>query len=355
MQRIYQLPLWAFGAVLLLCIGVLVYWQQVGAAEPTEIRWFVAHEPSAVFVRAEKLLASELLKNSGEAYKVTFLTPKDMGLEGKVTPDAIVKLLGDGTVDLVSMNVDSVIALEKSKSSGATLDLEVLHLPYLFRDYESANKVLDGAVGGELLSLLDKAVPAHALAFTYSGGFRVVASAKGPLKNVADLKGQRINTWGSPTMQKSLAALGMSPVPVAIIGGGKDLIEKGQSDGVELTYTREEEAIGSNTKYVLETNHVLFLSALFASDAFYSSLSPKAKDILNAAAVLAAQTERADSIALNEQVRTSLIESGVSVMALSAADRMSLEQWASGFRTNFGMTAAMKALEQKILEAQQDR
>ncbi len=354
MTRIFPHVLWVAGAVIL-CVGIFLFSQKSGAAAPIEIRWFVAHEPSAVFVRAEKLLAEELLKQSGNAYHVTFLSPKDMGFEGVVSPQAIVDLLHDGKVDLVSMNVDSIIALEKAKAPATPMDLEVLHLPYLFHDYASADSVLDGTVGAKLLGLLSDAVPAQALAFTYSGGFRVVASTKASVSTMADLKGQRINTWGSQTMQKSLAGLGMTAVPVATVGGGKDLIDSKKSDGVEMTYTRAQEAIGADAKSVLETNHVLFLSALFASDSFYNSLSDESKEMLKSAAVVAAQAERADSIALNGQVRSDLIKSGVTVTPLSASDRASLEQWGKDFRAAHSLTASMKALEEEILAAQQAR
>ena len=343
MTRTFSHSLWAVGALIILCVGVFLFSHRAGATAPVEIRWFVAHQPSSVFIRAEKQLAEELLKQSGSAYSVTFLTPEDMGFEGNVSPQAIIDLLRDGKVDLVSLNVDNIIALEKSKAPNTPIDLEVLHLPYLFNDYASADKVLDGPVGSELLGLLNKTVPAHALAFTYSGGFRVIASTN-PVSTVADLKGQRINTWGSQTMQKSLASLGMTPVPVATIGGGKDLIDSGSSDGVEMTYTRADEAIGTDVKSILETNHVLFLSTLLASDSFYNSLSDSAKKVLDSAAVTAAQTERADSIALNEQVRNSLIARGVIVSPLSANDRAALQKWGSDFRAAFGMTASMRAL-----------
>lgn len=352
MKKTLQLPLIALGAVLVVAFAVFAYSQHASASKTIHIRWLVAHQPSAVFQKAEKLLASELLKESSNTYSVEFLTPEDMGLTTPVAPDALVGLLRDGKVDLVSMNIDSVIAYAEAQQPSATRDIEVVQLPYLFKTYASTDKVLDGNVGKELLASIDSVVPAHALAFTYSGGFRVIASAKGPLSNPTDLKGQRINTWGSPLMQKSIAGLGATAVPVAMIGGGKDLIESGSSDGVELTYTRADEALGSNVKYVLETNHVLFLSALFASEQFYGSLSPEAKQILDAASLAAAQTERADSIAFNAQVRQDLIDSGVSVVSLTPAQRSALESWAVTFRDSLALPDSVKKLEQEIIDAQ---
>lgn len=330
--------------VLLVALIVFVFVQAETNTTIT-IRWLIAHEPSEVFVRAEQAFATDLASRTNGKFSVEFLVPDDVGFEKEVPNKAIFEMMERGEIDLVSMNIDSIIASSRT-------DLEILHLPYLFRDYASADNIFDGPVGARLLSILEEIAPAHALAFTYSGGMRVVASSKGPLALPEDLKGLRINTWGDHIMRNNLSSLGAVPVQVPI-GGGKELIDAGLSDGVELPYSRAEGAFGANITHILEMNHVLFLSALLASEKFYATLSEEEQATLVAAAQAAAKIERADSITYGEAVKSDLQERGVVISTLSTAARATFEQWGETVRAGFAASPRGRALITDILEVQQ--
>ncbi|MGA2959929.1 MAG: TRAP transporter substrate-binding protein DctP, partial [Thermodesulfobacteriota bacterium] len=75
-------------------------------------------------------------------------------------------------------------------------EMNVLDLPYLFRDYDHAYKVLDGPIGTELL----KAVERSGLKGLGSLeiGFRNLTNSKRPVKMPEDVKGLKIRTTPNP-------------------------------------------------------------------------------------------------------------------------------------------------------------
>jgi TRAP-type C4-dicarboxylate transport system substrate-binding protein len=329
-------------ALLVLGSFMLVQGYSFGQSDVT-VRWLIAHEPADVFVEAEKAFAYDLAARTNGKFAVTVLTPSDVGYEGQVPESAIFDMLRNGEIDLVTMNVDSLIAASDT-------DLEVLHLPYLFKDYASADKVLNGATGEKLLSLVDEIAPAHALAFTYSGGFRIIATTK-PVAVPQDLAGMSINTWGDRILQDNLRSLGATPIAVPV-NGGRQLIEDGLSDGAEVTYSRAEGPLGPAVTHILETNHVLFLSALLAGKSFYSSLSENEKEVLKSAAVAAASIERGDSIEYGNKIKNQLLERGVVVTTLEGDARSAFESWGEKIRSSFNRTGRGAALITEILNAQ---
>ncbi len=75
------------------------------------------------------------------------------------------------------------------------------------------------------------------------------------------------------------------------------------------------------TKYINESDHSLFLTAIVESDSFYDSLSPADQSALQKAALAAAQVEREDSISLNATTKTALAKQGSIITTLTPQER----------------------------------
>ncbi|WP_077212240.1 DctP family TRAP transporter solute-binding subunit [Bacillus dakarensis] len=91
--------------------------------------------------------------------------------------------------------------------------MAVWDLPYLFKDHETAHRVLDGEVGQEILdSLSDKGI--KGLVY-WENGFRHLTNNKGPIANVDDMKGLKIRTLESPMQIKFWSATGANATPIA--------------------------------------------------------------------------------------------------------------------------------------------
>jgi TRAP-type C4-dicarboxylate transport system substrate-binding protein len=272
----------------------------VSVSHPIQVRWLIAHRPSSVFEDAVKVFADELSKATNGKMQLQVVMPQDIGLTSGDVPNAkVFQMLDNGDVELATTYT---VPLGNQDNN-----VWALSLPFLFPNYDAATNALDGATAQQILNTVGDKTSAHALAFTMSGGFRIIASKNMTIKSVADLKGKRIATSGGPVAEATLKALGAVPVAMDLESGAQQDLKN--IDGIETTYSRLSEVVGSNTtyvKYINETYHSLFLTAILASNGFYGSLSPEQQTALTNAARAAAQVERRDSITLGENTRAEL-------------------------------------------------
>ncbi len=106
----------------------------------------------------------------------------------------------------------------------------VLTLPYLFRDPEHLWKVLDGAIGDELLATLETS-GLVGLAW-YDAGSRSFYNRTRPVQRLEDLVGLKIRVQKSEIMRDMVEALGATPVSL----GFKEVytnLHTGAIDGAE--------------------------------------------------------------------------------------------------------------------------
>jgi tripartite ATP-independent transporter DctP family solute receptor len=91
--------------------------------------------------------------------------------------------------------------------------LNVMDLPYLFRDAAHAHKVMDGPVGASLLKDLERN-RMKGLAF-WEIGFRHVTNSKHPIRAPQDLSGIKIRTTPNKAHIEAFKLWGANPLPMA--------------------------------------------------------------------------------------------------------------------------------------------
>lgn len=88
-------------------------------------------------------------------------------------------------------------------------DLNVLNLPFLFSNVEHARKVLDGAIGQELLDKVTNHPTAGLVGLAWmDAGARSMYTTKKPIHTIADLKGLKMRVIGNPIFVDMMNALG---------------------------------------------------------------------------------------------------------------------------------------------------
>ena len=325
MRTLLKRPIVLLGIIAIIFVVVFIRFHSSPSLgennKPIEIKWLLSHQPTSVFARASAVFADELSKESGGQMKLSVVYPADIGWEGTgdIPNDKVLDYLRSGEVQLATTYT---VGLGKE-----AVAFWGLSLPYLFDSYSQAGTVLDGSAGQEILDSASAYTDTHALAFTMSGGFRIIVSKNTAIKSAVDLKGLHIATSGGPVAEATLEALGAVPVPTDLESGDPE-IDVGTIDGLETTYSRLSEVVGKNTqytKYINETNHSLFLTVILASNTFYNSLSPQNQAALKKAALAAARTEREDSIALGGKTKSGLI-SGGSIVTIPNSDARSAMQ-----------------------------
>lgn len=306
--------LFSFSIAAALAFGVNAYADAPAAKpemKPQQVRWLLAHEPADAFRRAAKTFAEQLKRETNGELELVVLTPKDVGSDHQqLSSEEVFSLLSQGKVELSQTVTTGIGEIEKK--------FWVLDLPFLFRNHEHAAKVLEGKVGKQLLASLEKD-KVKGLAFTYSGGFRVVPALDREIRSVKDFSGLRVRTSSSPVAHETLKALGATPVPMTI-EDSQEALAAAQVGAAETTYIRVKSVIGENSKYVNETYHSLFLTSILASEKFYKSLSKRNQEALNRAALNAARIERQDSVNDGVKVRADFEKSGVKVVKMNSAN-----------------------------------
>ena len=93
-------------------------------------------------------------------------------------------------------------------------EMNAFDLPYLFRDFDHAYKVIDGPIGQELRNGLEKngMMPIGVLEI----GFRNLTNNKKAVKMPDDVKGLKIRTTPNPAHLQAFRLLGANPAPMPI-------------------------------------------------------------------------------------------------------------------------------------------
>jgi tripartite ATP-independent transporter DctP family solute receptor len=188
-----------FGALALICILVGV--DLVMGAEPIKIRFSGFNPPEASNSRARDYFKAELEK----------LT------QGKVIVESFHSAVLGGAkeqVDMVKSGTLFMTEMGLAYFSGWAPALEVAQLPFLWKDSATAQKVMTGKLGNELLLQLDKA-GFKGLGF-WAIGYRNIVNNKRPIKEIGDFKGLKIRLQPSKVMMETFRLLGANPVPMDI-------------------------------------------------------------------------------------------------------------------------------------------
>lgn len=152
-------------------------------------------------------------------------------------------------------------------------ELEAVSLPFVFANRESAFRVIDGPVGQAIdRKLQDKG-------FISLGwmelGMRHVTNSKGPIRNVADLKGLKVRLQPNETHLNTFRALGANPVAMDV----KELysaLEQRVVDGQENPYTViSASRFGEVQKHLSNTGHFFDFIAVVASKRAFEQLKPE--------------------------------------------------------------------------------
>ncbi|MDE2490381.1 MAG: TRAP transporter substrate-binding protein [Elusimicrobia bacterium] len=279
------------------------------------IHWVLAHEPAGVFARAAHEFGRLVNKESNGDIVVKVIHVAKFGNRGYVSPRYAMHAVETGRYE---MTQDYTTAL-----GHASHPLWVLDMPYLFRDHAHAAKVLDGPIGRQLLAGLPPSM--KGLAFTYSGGYRILPTLSREIHTPADVKGLRVRTAPTPVAEATLRALGAVPVPADITDINK-LVKEGKIDGGESTLARYADGQGSALPIINVTKHSLFLTAVIVNTKFYDSLPKRDQEAVDRAADQMAHDERTDTIQANIDEEKSARSKGETVVTLTPQEQAEFVQ-----------------------------
>jgi tripartite ATP-independent transporter DctP family solute receptor len=153
-------------------------------------------------------------------------------------------------------------------------DINVVNMPFLFKNIAHAEKMMDGEIGQDLLDKITANVNANLVALCWmNAGARSVYNTKKPMKAIDDLKGMKIRVIGNPIFIDMMNALGGNGVAM-----GYDQVfsalQTGVIDGAE---NNPPSYVFSNhytaAKYYSLTEHLIIPEVLLFSKKAWSALS----------------------------------------------------------------------------------
>ncbi|MDA8226349.1 MAG: TRAP transporter substrate-binding protein [Desulfitobacterium hafniense] len=168
--------------------------------------------------------------------------------------------------------------------------MNVVDLPFLFRDNAHAWKVLDGPIGQDLLKKFEaKGIVGLAV---WENGFRNVTNSKREIKTPEDLKGLKLRTMENKVHMAAFKAMGADPTPMAMPEVFTALQNKtidGQENPIPIIAANRMEEV---QKYVSLTGHVYSPAPLLISKTTFDKLTKEQQDAIKKAALEARDYER---------------------------------------------------------------
>jgi tripartite ATP-independent transporter DctP family solute receptor len=238
-----------------------------------------------------------------------------------------------GAIDLNRTNVAPIGSLIPAAN--------VLALPFLFRSFDHLHKVLDHAIGDEILTSSQR----HgfvSLTF-YDSGSRSIYNSVRPIRTLADMKGLRIRVQQSELMVEMIKALGAEPIelPYGQVSTGLStrLIDGAENNWPSYVTTNHYKL----APYYTLTEHTMGPELLVVSPRAWESLSAEDQDIFRDAARKSSAYMRELWHGLEERSRQQARAAGNTI--ISEFDRKPFEQ---AMNTIYAKTVTDPGLRQLI-------
>ncbi len=153
-------------------------------------------------------------------------------------------------------------------------EVNVFNMPFVFRDIAHMRAVIDGPIGEELLARIS-ASPAKLVAIAWMDGGSRNLYTKKPVRQPADLKGQKIRMMGNPLFVDTMNAMGGNGISMGY-GEVFTALQTGVVDGAENNapsyFTSNHYSTGA--KYYTQTHHLIIPEILVVSRVTWDKLSP---------------------------------------------------------------------------------
>jgi tripartite ATP-independent transporter DctP family solute receptor len=187
-----------------------------------------------------------------------------------------------GTQDLVNTSTGPV--------GNFVPEVKIVDIPFLFRDYDHARKVMDGPIGQDILSKFpSKGI--IALAWT-ENGFRHMTNSKRDIVEPEDAKGLKMRTMENKVHMDGYRAFGILPTPMAfpeLFGALQQGTVDGQENPIPVILSAKFSQV---QKHLSLTGHVYSPSLLLLSPKVWDKLSEADKKVFVDAAKKAGVAQR---------------------------------------------------------------
>lgn len=220
-----------------------------------------------------------------------------------------IKALINGEIDFARVSSAPVSAFVPK--------INLVNLPYIFRDREHMWRVLNSDLGSEILDEIEKSNLGLSGICYYDSDCRSFYSAE-PIRNLEDMKGKRIRVMNSPLMKdivSELGGVGVVNIPPTEVYAA---IQNGFVDGAENNWSTYE-GMGDFlvAPYYTLDQHAWIPEILLASKTALSKLSEKDVELIKSCAKDVQKYEIEKNIEKQATAEEKVRQSGTTVIELS--------------------------------------
>ena len=254
-------------------------------------------------------MAKEINTKSGGRIEVQVYPANQLGNERDLAEG-----LRMGTIDMAYI---SQAVMENFEPK-----LGLFSLPFLFKNQEHAEKVVNGPIGQSLYDniLKEKGIRVFG---SWRQNFRFVFSNKS-IATASDFKGLKIRVPESPTYVNTFKALGANPTPLPW-GEVYTSMQTHVVDAFEVQSTSVgTEKLYEVSKYVAKTHHIMASSLVMINEKKWQALSPDLQKIVSEAAANGQKTNFQKQAASEEQDLKLFAEKNMVINEFSPAERQKM-------------------------------
>jgi C4-dicarboxylate-binding protein DctP len=200
-------------------------------------------------------------------------------------------------------------------------EIQLISIPYVFKDRDVAWRVLDGPFGKALMDEYTKKTGLRLLHLTENGGFRCFSNNVKEIKTPADMKGLKIRVMPNPAHQKTVEALGALPVVIdwaELYTALKTKVADGQENAVATFLVPK---LWEVQKFMTLDNHFYSINSVLLNDKWYQGLPKELQTAIDQAAVISTTVNRGVCTALEEKGIKLVTEKGMKVYAPSPKEK----------------------------------
>lgn len=215
-------------------------------------------------------------------------------------------------VELIQIGSVAMTKVSASVAESFIPSFKVLSLPHLFTGREHLFAVLDGPIGRDLL-LQGEGSRLRGLCY-FDAGSRSFYTRERPVLSPSDLEGLKIRTQESATAMRMVRALGGSATPISW-GEIYTALQQGVVDGAEnnppsFYLSRHYEVC----RYYSLDEHTFVPDVLMIGTASWNRLAPEEQEILQRAALDAAEHQKVIWQEASDEALAAVAEAGVEIL-----------------------------------------
>jgi tripartite ATP-independent transporter DctP family solute receptor len=185
-------------------------------------------------------------------------------------------------IEAVQIGTQDLVITSTGPVGNFVPEMKVVDVPFLFRDYDHARKVLDGKIGQDMLAKFSN----HGLvALAWSeNGFRHMTNNKRAIVSAADATGLKMRTMENKVHMEGYRAFGIQPTPMAfpeVFGALQQGVVDGQENPIPVILASKFSQV---QKHLSLTGHVYSPALIITSPRVMSKLSDADKKAFQDAA-----------------------------------------------------------------------